>query len=83
MQDEKKYVWCANKRPRKGETAHVFKRELLTVIGTPHTAYSECRPAAAIRGIDMISLDEVKSFTRCEKCEAFMASATKYLEMRR
>lgn len=83
MQDEKKYVWCASKKPRKGETAHVFKIECLAVIGTPYTAYSECRPAIGIRGFDMVSLADVKSFTKCDDCETFLNGKQKYLEQRR
>jgi len=84
MQDEKQFVWCAKKKPRKEDKAHVFNRKVAEqVIGSAFSIYSECRPAVEFNGASMIKLDGVPKFVKCEYCERFMRSSTKYLEQRR
>jgi len=84
MQDGKQFVWCAKKNPAKGDVAHVFNRKVAEqVIGSAFSIYSECRPAIEFKGAAMIKLDGVPSFVKCENCEAFMRSDTRYLEQRR
>lgn len=84
MQDEKRFVWCAKRKPGKGDTAHVFNRKVAEqVIGSAFSIYSECRPALEFEGAAMIKLDGVPTFVKCEECEAFMRSSTRFLEMRR
>lgn len=84
MQDERRFVWCAKKKPGKGDVAHVFNRMVADqVIGSAFSIFSECRPAIEFKGMAIIKLDGVPKFERCDDCEEFMRSNIKFLEQHR